>query len=135
MTERRPDQRMNTWQAVIGKWKQEVIPEEHNTPQQEFNRSLEEIEELRTELDQHDGTPQASLRVGLEAVDVMIRMMGIIDALGMDTERLMDYKVDMIHRKYNPHQNRALRESGMAWDQTMAYQKQAFEENGHDHEL
>lgn|SRR5574343_352468 len=130
MKEGQPDQSINTWQGVIGRWKREVIPEEHNTPQSEFDRGLEEVEELRTELERHDGSPLSSMRVGMEAVDVIIRMIGVIDALGMDTERLIDAKVDQIHRKYNMQQNADLRANGMPWDQAMAHQKVLWEKNG-----
>lgn len=130
----RPTSRpINETHAIISRWRTEVIPPEHLTPQGEYNRSLEEVRELKEELEVYDGSPESGKRVGLEAIDVMIRMMGVIDALGFDTESLMAEKLDQMYRKYNPHMTGKLMTAGFTWQDAMRMQKAHFtKHNSHD---
>lgn len=103
------------------------MPAEHNTPQGEFSRSLEEIGELGQEIDAFDGSREGEVRIGEEAADVIIRMLGIITVVNCNAAALLTDKLDVIARKYDPERHHEFRRQGLTFHEAMALQKKLWE--------
>lgn len=127
MTERR----ISDFQAVHRAWKEGVTSPDEFTPQEEFKRSQEEYLELREAVEKYEQapTPDNAKEVGAEAVDVIIGMMGVISSLGMDASQLMDEKMGVIFRKYDPKENQQIRkETGLPSQAALRVQKSRYEQ-------
>jgi len=113
-----PEQ-LTLYQAVIGGWQASVYEGEQLTPETRFARALEEVEELRTAVEEgHD--PR---EIAMEATDVIITMLGVIDTTGYNAENLLHEKIATIFSKYNPTQLENLRANGHSHHEAIALAK------------
>jgi NTP pyrophosphatase (non-canonical NTP hydrolase) len=117
---------LNELQSIQGWWEKQVVPEEDRTPQTRFTRMIDEVIELGDAIDKNDGTPEKAIEAGLECADVFIILMGVIDSLGLDIQRLVDMKLETNHFKYNVEENSKLRTSGLSWRQALQVQKERY---------
>lgn len=118
--------RLNDWQSFIHNWQSNVYPEDALTPQIRFNRLEEEVEEARQEVRTFDGTPESGMRLASELGDMLIGTLGVLASIRVDAERVVGPKMETIYTKYNPTQNKKLREEGMEWGEAIAYQKREW---------
>lgn len=114
-------------QKEVADWKAAIIPPEHNTPRGEFDRSLEEVAELDKAITVYDGSRQSQLEVGGEAVDVIIRMLGIMTVVGCNAAEMLQEKIEQTKQKYPPEVVNGHMEQGLPWDQAMAKTKASWE--------
>lgn len=122
---------MSEWikhQQDIATWKAKIMPPYLNTPKEEYNRSLEEMKELHDAIASDNGTKAAAKEIGGEAVDVIIRMLGIASIVGMNVGTALDKKIKVTTEdKYRPDRIQAHLAEGMTWHQAMSIEKQLFQ--------
>jgi len=108
-----------SFQKDIHVWKAGMMPASENTPRKEFERSIEEVTELDKAI--ADGNPE---QIGAEAVDVIIRMIGIATIVGANIDELLGKKIKQTtQEKYPAGVVRANMDLGDTWQQAMAKQK------------
>lgn len=111
-------------QQNIASWKAAIMPPSLNTARGEYDRSLEEFKELDVAIAMDNGTKAAAKEIGSEAVDVVIRMLGIASIVGCNMASSLDEKItETTTRKYPPDQIRRSMESGMTWPEAMGHAK------------
>lgn len=104
------------------------MPPEKNTTRGEFDRSVEEFQELDHAIKLYDGTPQAKEEIGGEAADVIIRMLGIAAVVGANMGEVLEKKInETVGRKYPASLIKSYQEMGFDWDQSMAKAKTVYQ--------
>lgn len=111
----------------IGEWQRAITPPESNTPKHHFNRSLEEMRELHDAIQADDGTPLAREEINFEATDVIIRMVGLIEANGGDVNKLLTAKISLATEKYKPSEVQGELKKGFPFNEAMARRKTIYE--------
>lgn len=112
---------------AIHDWKIAIIPPQENTPQTEFARLMEENIELYVEMSRYDGTKKSKDNVAGEATDVILRHIGLIDSLGgYNLDSLVDGKLRVIQKKYDPVKVNGFKKQGMHWTEAMSKAKGEF---------
>lgn len=116
-------------QHIVSQWRS-VIPPEHATPQAEFQRSLEEVEELKKAIENDDGSTSSHHDIASEAGDVIIRMLGVVESVGGNAEQIVFEKLEHTTRiKYPRDIIQHHMENGMDWPEAMNTEKTLFEGN------
>jgi NTP pyrophosphatase (non-canonical NTP hydrolase) len=122
---------MKEWdrqQTRIADWKAAIMPPEKNTPQAEFDRSLEEVVELQQAIEDSDGSRQSEVEIGEEATDVIIRMLGLITVVNCNAAELLDRKItETTTKKYPPELIKPLMQRGLIWESAMSTAKRMYQ--------
>lgn len=107
------------YQEDIHTWKSAMMPADINTPRGEFDRSIEEVNELDEAINK--GNHEL---IGEEAVDVIVRMIGIATIVGCNVDQLLDKKIKQTtQQKYPAAVIQANMDLGDTWPQAMKRQK------------
>lgn len=103
------------------------MPPELNTPREELQRSTEELKELHEDIVFDNGSKESAEEIGAEAIDVIIRMIGIASLVGCNVEQTLRKKVDeTIYQKYPPTKIQAYMREGMSWHEAMGKAKSVW---------
>lgn len=108
-------------------WRKQAIPEEKLTPDGEFSRGLEEIEELHEAIADNDGSPERRHDVASEATDVIFRMLGVIESVGGDPVKLLADKMGVIEKKYPARVIEIQTTNGVPFEQAMSEHKTGYQ--------
>lgn len=115
-------------QERIHNWKTGMMPLVEQTPHAEYKRSLEEVAELGMEVELFDGSKLSRNKIASEAADVVIRMMGIADSVGVDLEEVMREKIIYTTTmKYPVAGIKRQMERGLSWSEAMHDRKAAHD--------
>ena len=114
-----PEHNWGIHQEKLAQWEASTLPQEENTPRKKFDRGMEEVTELDDAIDKDDRE-----QIGKEAVDVIIRMIGIATIVGANVDELLGSKIKQItEQKYPASIVRANMDMGDSWPQAMNRQK------------
>lgn len=116
------------FQRSVNQWRS-IMPSEYATPEAEFQRSLEEVDEVKKAIENNDGSLEAQKEIGSEAVDVIIRMLGVASSVGVDVESVLFNKIEHTTRIKYPNDIIQFRmNQGQEWHEAMASEKVLFEQ-------
>lgn len=122
-------------QVVQRFWERAILGEQGRDPATRVNRFMMEAVELgetKEGLTDHEYNerinqdPELRKAVAMEAVDTIIIALGVVDALGMDTEVLFHEKMIRNYQKYSLKRRQELVDGGMTPDEAVAEMKREW---------
>lgn len=115
---------LDKFQSEIAQWSGKI--KRDNTPEKEFNRALEEVEELREAIATNNSTPEAQQNIAEESADVIIGMIQLITLAGGNVAELLENKIKLIQEKYPADSIAQDIQSGIPYDKVMRQRKDAW---------
>jgi hypothetical protein len=119
---------LDRFQADVTKWKTTVFPAHELTPQREYDRAVEEFDELKESVYPKNGTRASEVEIGEEAVDVIIRMLGLIAIVNGNAAKILDKKIKTMNEKYPPATIAGELKQGIPIEVAMLKHKQAWQQ-------